>query len=68
MRAPDLTQWEEVWVDEILDDVNAEVMHLIPVADLVGHERGQDCVCGPYIEHLAQQDYVAVHYALDARP
>jgi hypothetical protein len=48
------------------------IVHVLPVDDLIEHEdEGDDCVCGPLIEHVAQDDgssrWMVVHHALDGR-
>jgi len=45
--------------------------HVIPIGDLVEHECGEDCVCGPRAEPVKQEDgsvgWMLVHNALDDR-
>lgn len=68
MRAPDLTQWREVWIDDVIDDEDVEVMHIEPLDDLVGHDHSLACICGPYVEYLGKGDWMAAHHPLDKRP
>lgn len=67
LKEPDLSAWVEIWVDEVIADIPGEVMHIMPVDDLVGHERCKACICGPMIEHLGHRDFAAFHHALDGR-
>lgn len=66
MRSP-LTPpdtWEITWVTEV--DIG-DLMHIVPVDDLIGHENDPDCVCGPYWEDLGRGDFLVAHHALDKR-
>ncbi len=40
--------------------------HVMPVDDLVAHERSEDCVCGPTMERESGRT-IWVHEALDGR-
>lgn len=44
---------------------------VMPVGDLVGHEEGEDCVCGPRLEPVVRDDgsvgWLVSHEALDGR-
>lgn len=49
-------------------------VHVEPINDLIGHEDGIDCVCGPYVEWVdpeTGETYpsgpLVVHQALDGR-
>lgn len=48
-----------------------ETIHVVPVDDLVEHECGEECVCGPQTEPVEHEDgsfgWVLVHHALDGR-
>jgi hypothetical protein len=45
-----------------------EGVHVLPVNDLVEHELSEDCVCGPWVELLSEEDLpLVVHHALDGR-
>ena len=57
-------QWDQLWVAE----GKYEMMHIIPVDDLVAHETVHDCVCGPYREYLGKDSFLIAHHALDRRP
>lgn len=45
--------------------------HVLPVEDLIEHERSEDCVCGPAIEPVERDSgsfaWVIVHNSLDGR-
>ncbi len=47
------------------------IVHVVPVDDLVGHEPNEDCVCGPTVEAVHREDgsmgWVMKHHALDGR-
>lgn len=64
MSTPELDQWEETWVT---DAEIGDLMHVVPVADLIGHELEPDCACGPYWEDLGRGDFLIAHYPLDPR-
>lgn len=57
-------EWDQLWVTE----GRYEMMHIIPVDDLIGHELIHNCVCGPYCEYLGKESFLVAHYALDKRP
>lgn len=44
---------------------------MLPVDDLIDHERCEDCICGPDIEPVERDDgsfvWVVVHNSLDGR-
>lgn len=46
-------------------------IHVVPINDLVDHEVSDDCVCGPTVEAVFQDDgsngWVVVHHSLDGR-
>jgi hypothetical protein len=48
-----------------------QVVHVIPVGDVVPHEKTEDCVCGPRVEIEPVPDapdgHVVVHHSLDGR-
>jgi len=51
-----------------------DVLHVIPVGDLVGHDTGTaepDCACGPRVEPVQRDDgsmgWLIVHHSLDGR-
>lgn len=45
--------------------------HVIPRGDLIVHESGEDCVCGPRCEPVGRRDagvgWLYVHHSLDGR-
>ncbi len=51
--------------------MTGDTLHVVPVGDLVEHETGDDCVCGPTAEPVEREDgsmgYVGVHHSLDGR-
>lgn len=54
-------------------DEDADVAHVTPVDDLVGHSRSDECVCGPVVEFVdpdtgvSYEGRLVVHQALDGR-
>ena len=49
---------------------SAPIFHILPVADLVGHETLSTCACGPGIEELDDLECGGMclwHHALDGR-
>jgi hypothetical protein len=52
-----------------------EGSQVVPVDDVIEHELGPDCVCGPEIEHIRPEDatcsrpggYMTTHHSLDGR-
>lgn len=55
------------WDDILIERPHGDVLMLIPVDDLIGHEQSADCVCGPLVEPLGAIDLFVGHYALDGR-
>ena len=49
----------------------ADSVHVLPADDLVEHELGPRCACGPRDEPVVRQDgsigWVTVHHSLDGR-
>lgn len=58
-----MTGWKNVGTPDLL--------HVIPVRDVVKHEESDECVCGPRSEPVQREDgsygWVIVHQALDGR-
>lgn len=48
------------------DQLHADELHVVPVNDLVGHEDGEDCVCGPDTTFV-EGGKVITHHSLDGR-
>ena len=46
-------------------------LHVLPVDDLIDHTDSEDCICGPTINPLQQDDgtidWLVVHHSLDGR-
>lgn len=63
MTTPTVGEFFIEWTSTATEDQ----MHITPVDDLVGHELDA-CVCGPYVEHLGDTEWLYAHYALDGRP
>lgn len=42
-------------------------IHVIPFGDLVGHERGEDCACGPTPNFVMGGVVYVLHHSLDGR-
>jgi len=40
--------------------------HVVPIGDVIEHELGDDCPCGPRVEFVTGGS-VVVHYSLDNR-
>lgn len=57
----------ERWLTEWHTLADEEQIHIVPVGDLVEHERTRDCACGPYREHLEGRDWLYMHASLDGR-
>lgn len=57
-------EWDQIWTEELFGDL----MHIVPVDDLIAHELDWDCICGPYREHLGKGSFLVAHHALDRRP
>lgn len=55
------------WLSEWRELDGEEQLHITPEGDLVEHEQGESCVCGPYAEHLGGKDWLYAHWALDGR-
>ena len=49
----------------------ADVVHVLPVDDLIEHEVDEDCVCGPTVKPIFREDgsngWVVNHHSLDRR-
>jgi len=47
------------------------IVHVIPIGDIIVHEDGDECVCGPTADTVFGWDgtcsWVMVHHSLDAR-
>lgn len=56
------------WLATATDD---DTVHVLPLDDLIVHEFGEDCPCGPRVQveqRAASCDgYLIVHHALDNR-
>lgn len=63
MIQPVATDWLYQWVTVGCQ----EQMHLTPEADLIEHDLDETCVCGPYVEHLGDLDWLYMHASLDGR-
>lgn len=50
---------------------DSDVVHVVPVDDVVDHHAGPDCVCGPRVEPVGRDDgtfgWLYVHHSLDGR-
>jgi len=59
-----MTGWDLVHPDH-------GVAHVLPTSDLVTHDRHEDCVCGPTVEHVTgnhgPDGWVWTHHSLDNR-
>lgn len=48
-----------------------DTVHVLPINDLVDHDdAGDDCACGPDVEHVPGPDgdgWVVTHHSLDGR-
>lgn len=49
----------------------ADILHVVPLGDLVDHEPSDECVCGPETIRIERGDgsdgWVISHHALDKR-
>ena len=43
------------------------MVHVIPVDDVVAHDRDAGCVCGPRLERVEPGGTVAIHHSMDGR-
>lgn len=50
---------------------SARTVHVMPHADVIGHEVTEDCPCGPFAELCETADgpdgWIYVHHSLDGR-
>lgn len=48
-----------------------DVLHVVPLGDLVEHESDDDCVCGPTTQPVQRDDgstgWLMIHSSLDGR-
>jgi hypothetical protein len=54
------------WLAQQTDDG----AHVTPIADLIEHTESDDCVCGPTVEHVADErgsGWLTTHHSLDDR-
>lgn len=49
----------------------ADILHVIPLDDLIVHTEDDECACGPRAEPVERKDgsiwWVVVHHSLDGR-
>lgn len=60
-------------IDAALDCLHdgSELIHVVPLNDLVEHDTQSECVCGPRVEVAKRDDgsvgWLYVHHSLDGR-
>ena len=51
--------------------MRADTVHVLPLDDLIEHERGDGCPCGPEAQPVKRDDgsvgWLLVHHSLDGR-
>jgi hypothetical protein len=54
----------ELWDQICTQDADGDVVHIIPVRDLVEHTVETACVCGPETQ-MKDETFVVAHWPLD---
>lgn len=56
------------WDDVLVERDHGDVLHIVPVDDLIDHELDVTCVCDPALDTLVGNALLVAHFALDSRP
>lgn len=46
--------------------INPDIIHVLPINDLVEHIDSEECICGPDIEYVGP-GWLCSHHSLDGR-